>query len=166
MLQLLVRKNLLKNQIEQKYLEFIANKLDNDEFREHIKSQGYSNESIYLTFKNNFKEYLNNEDKLRLKVKKMKKEIAYINQQETLFILKLKKITLLLKKCTLLLIVNLMMMRRPFIADEAQEGNVVFSRQSSKVYLQKVIRFPSNVFTRSTYTRASKDQYLFSNQEI
>lgn len=157
-----IQNDLLKNQIEQKYLEFIANKLDNDsEFREHIKSQGYSNEQYISNIQNNFKELLNDEDKLRLKDEK--RNSIYQSARNVIHS-EIEKNNIITKEMYPTTYSQFNDDEKAFIVDEAQKGNVISANKVQSLFKESNT-IPSNVLLEDTYKKASKDIF-FSNQRL
>ena len=91
LLLVVIQNDLLKNEIKRSHLKFYADNYDtNYQFRREVENKGYSQQEFINTVKSNFKELLNEKNKLESREEK-RKEIY--QSLKTFTLLKLIKTT-------------------------------------------------------------------------
>ena len=156
-----IQNDLLKNEIKRSYLKFYADNYDtNYQFRREVENKGYSQQEFINTVKSNFKELLNEKNKLESREEK-RKEIY--QSAKDVYLTEIDKNNLIVQQMYPKSHNQFSNDEKAFIVDEAQKGNII--KASNVQYLFKQNNYiPSNVFLEDTYKKASKDIFFSERQ--
>lgn len=157
-----IQNDLLKNEIKRSHLKFYADNYDtNYQFRREVENKGYSQQEFINTVKSNFKELLNEKNKLESREEK-RKEIY--QSAKDVFLTESEKNNLIVQQMYPKSHNQFSNDEKAFIVDEAQKGNII--KASNVQYLFKQNNnIPTNVLLEDTYKKASKDIF-FSERNL
>ena len=157
-----IQNDLLKNKIKRRQLEFYADNYDtNYQFRRDVESKGYSQQEFINTVKSNFKELLNEKNKLESREEK-RKEIY--QSAKDVYLTESAKNNLIVQQMYPNSHKQFSSDEKAFIVDEAQKGNII--KASNVQYLFKQSNnIPTDVLLEDTYKKASKDIF-FSERNL
>ncbi|WP_369352397.1 MobA/MobL family protein [Staphylococcus epidermidis] len=157
-----IQNDLLKNEIKRRQLKFYADNYDtNYQFRRDIESKGYTQQEFINTVKSNFKELLNEKNKLESREEK-RKEIY--QSAKDVYLTESEKNNLIVQQMYPNSHKQFSSDEKAFIVDEAQKGNII--KVSHVQYLFKQNNnIPTDVFLEDTYKKASKDIF-FSERHL
>lgn len=157
-----IQNDLLKNKIKRIQLKFYADNYDtNYQFRRDVESKGYSQQEFINTVKSNFKELLNEKNKLESREEK-RKEIY--QSAKDVYLTESEKNNLIVQQMYPNSHKQFSSDEKAFIVDEAQKGNII--KASNVQYLFKQSNnIPTNVLLEDTYKKASKDIF-FSKRNL
>lgn len=157
-----VQNDLLKNSIEQSYLQYIADKFDNDiEYRNDINSQGISNEQFINDVQNRFRNLLDDEERLISKDNK-RKEIY--QSARNVYHTEIEKNNIIVSQMYPTTHDQFTNDEKAFIVDEAQKGNII-SANNVQYLFKEQSNIPSDILLEDSYKKASKDIF-FSKQKL
>ena len=157
-----IQNDLLKNQIEQSYLEYVADKFDNDnEFRNDIHRKGLSDEQFMSNVQDQFRELLNQEENLNKKDVK-RKEIY--QSARNIYYSEIEKNNMIVSQMYPTTHDQYTNDEKAFIVDEAQKGNIISAPNVQHMFKEKSL-IPKDVLLEDTYKKASKDIF-FSKQKL
>ncbi|RIL19588.1 MobA/MobL family protein [Staphylococcus gallinarum] len=157
-----VQNDLLKNSIEQSYLQYIADKFDNDiEYRNDINSQGISNEQFINDVQNRFRNLLDDEERLISKDNK-RKEIY--QSARNVYHTEIEKNNIIVSQMYPTTHEQFTNDEKAFIVDEAQKGNII-SANNVQYLFKEQSNIPSDILLEDSYKKASKDIF-FSKQKL
>lgn len=157
-----VQNDLLKNQIEQSYLEYIADKFDNDnEFRSNIHRKGLSDEQFISNVQDQFRNLLDQEENLNNKDNK-RKEIY--QSARNIYHSEIEKNNMIVSQMYPTTHDQYTDDEKAFIVDEAQKGNIISAPNVQHMFKEKSV-IPTDVLLEDTYKKASKDIF-FSKQKL
>ncbi|WP_368909353.1 MobA/MobL family protein [Staphylococcus hominis] len=157
-----IQNDLLKNEIKRRQLKFYADNYDtNYQFRKDVESKGYSQQEFINTVKSNFKELLNEKNKLETREEK-RKEIY--QSAKDVYLTESEKNNLIVQQMYPNSHKQFSSDEKAFIVDEAQKGNII--KASNVQYLFKQSNnIPTDVLLEDTYKKASKDIF-FSERNL
>ncbi|WP_145426234.1 MobA/MobL family protein [Staphylococcus haemolyticus] len=157
-----IQNDLLKNEIKRSHLKFYADNYDtNYQFRREVENKGYSQQEFINTVKSNFKELLNEKNKLESREEK-RKEIY--QSAKDVYLTEIDKNNLIVQQMYPKSHNQFSNDEKAFIVDEAQKGNII--KASNVQYLFKQNNnIPTNVLLEDTYKKASKDIF-FSKRNL
>lgn len=157
-----IQNDLLKNEIKRSQLKFYADNYDtNYQFRRDVESKGYSQQEFINTVKSNFKELLNEKNKLESREEK-RKEIY--QSAKDVYLTESAKNNLIVQQMYPNSHKQFSSDEKAFIVDEAQKGNII--KASNVQYLFKQSNnIPTDVLLEDTYKKASKDIF-FSERNL
>lgn len=157
-----IQNDLLKNKIKRSHLKFYADNYDtNYQFRREVENKGYSQQEFINTVKSNFKELLNEKNKLESREEK-RKEIY--QSAKDVYLTEIDKNNLIVQQMYPKSHNQFSNDEKAFIVDEAQKGNII--KASNVQYLFKQNNnIPTNVLLEDTYKKASKDIF-FSKRNL
>ncbi|MCH4334950.1 MobA/MobL family protein [Staphylococcus haemolyticus] len=157
-----IQNDLLKNEIKRSHLKFYADNYDtNYQFRREVENKGYSQQEFINTVKSNFKELLNEKNKLESREEK-RKEIY--QSAKDVYLTEIDKNNLIVQQMYPKSHNQFSNDEKAFIVDEAQKGNII--KASNVQYLFKQNNnIPTNVLLEDTYKKASKDIF-FSERNL
>lgn len=157
-----IQNDLLKNEIKRSHLKFYADNYDtNYQFRREVENKGYSQQEFINTVKSNFKELLNEKNKLENREEK-RKEIY--QSAKDVYLTEIDKNNLIVQQMYPKSHNQFSNDEKAFIVDEAQKGNII--KASNVQYLFKQNNnIPTNVLLEDTYKKASKDIF-FSKRNL
>lgn len=157
-----IQNDLLKNEIKRSHLKFYADNYDtNYKFRREVENKGYSQQEFINTVKSNFKELLNEKNKLESREEK-RKEIY--QSAKDVYLTEIDKNNLIVQQMYPKSHNQFSNDEKAFIVDEAQKGNII--KASNVQYLFKQNNnIPTNVLLEDTYKKASKDIF-FSKRNL
>ena len=157
-----IQNDLLKNEIKRRQLEFYANNYDiNYQFRRDIESKGYSQQEFINTVKSNYKELLNEKNKLESREEK-RKEIY--QSAKDVYKTEIEKNNLIVQQMYPNSHKQFSNDEKAFIVDEAQKGNIIKASHVQYLFKQNN-NIPTDVFVEDTYKKASKDIF-FSERNL
>lgn len=157
-----VQNDLLKNSIEQSYLQYIADKFDNDiEYRNDINSKGISNEQFINDVQNRFRNLLDDEERLISKDNK-RKEIY--QSARNVYHTEIEKNNIIVSQMYPTTHEQFTNDEKAFIVDEAQKGNII-SANNVQYLFKEQSNIPSDILLEDSYKKASKDIF-FSKQKL
>ncbi|MGV3144190.1 MobA/MobL family protein [Staphylococcus simulans] len=157
-----IQNDLLKNEIKRTQLKFYADNYDtNHQFRKEVESKGYTQQEFINTVKSNFKELLNEKNKLENREEK-RKEIY--QSAKDVYLTESAKNNLIVQQMYPNSHNQFSSDEKAFIVDEAQKGNII--KASNVQYLFKQNNnIPTDVLLEDTYKKASKDIF-FSERNL
>ena len=157
-----IQNDLLKNKIKRSHLKFYADNYDtNYQFRREVENKGYSQQEFINTVKSNFKELLNEKNKLESREEK-RKEIY--QSAKDVYLTEIDKNNLIVQQMYPKSHNQFSNDEKAFIVDEAQKGNII--KASNVQYLFKQNNnIPNDVLLEDTYKKASKDIF-FSQKHL
>lgn len=157
-----IQNDLLKNEIKRRQLKFYAENFDiNYQFRRKIESKGYSQHEFINTVKSNFKELLNEKNKLETREEK-RKEIY--QSAKDVYLTESEKNNLIVQQMYPKSHHRFSNDEKAFIIDEAQKGNFIKATNVQYLFKQNS-HIPSDVLLEDTYKKASKDIF-FSERNL
>lgn len=157
-----VQNDLLKNSIEQSYLQYIADKFDNDiEYRNNINSKGISNEQFINDVQNRFRNLLDDEERLITKDNK-RKEIY--QSARNVYHTEIEKNNIIVSQMYPTTHDQFTNDEKAFIVDEAQKGNII-SANNVQYLFKEQSNIPNDILLEDSYKKASKDIF-FSKQKL
>ena len=157
-----IQNDLLKNEIKRRQLEFYANNYDiNYQFRRDIESKGYSQQEFINTVKSNYKELLNEKNKLESREEK-RKEIY--QSAKDVYLTEIEKNNLIVQQMYPYSHNQFSSDEKAFIVDEAQKSNIIKASHVQYLFKQNN-NIPTDVFVEDTYKKASKDIF-FSERNL
>ncbi|MCI2928332.1 MobA/MobL family protein [Staphylococcus hominis] len=156
-----IQNDLLKNEIKRSQLKFYADNYDtNYQFRREVESKGYNQQEFIDTVKSNFKELLNEKNKLESKEEK-RKEIY--QSAKDVYLTESEKNNLIVQQMYPKSHHRFSNDEKAFIVDEAQKGNFIKATNVKYLFKQNN-HIPSDVFLEDTYKKASKDIFFSERQ--
>lgn len=157
-----IQNDLLKNKIKRSQLEFYADNYDtNYQFRRDIESKGYSQQAFINTVKFNYKELLNEKNKLESREEK-RKEIY--QSAKDVYKTEIEKNNLIVQQMYPNSHKQFSNDEKAFIVDEAQKSNIIKASHVQYLFKQNN-NIPTDVFVEDTYKKASKDIF-FSERNL
>lgn len=157
-----IQNDLLKNEIKRRQLEFYADNYDtNYQFRRDIESKGYSQQAFVNTVKTNYKDLLNEKNKLESREEK-RKEIY--QSAKDVYLTESEKNNLIVQQMYPNSHKQFSSDEKAFIVDEAQKGNIIKASHVQYLFKQNN-NIPTDVFVEDTYKKASKDIF-FSERNL
>ena len=157
-----IQNDLLKNEIKRRQLKFYAENFDiNYQFRRKIESKGYSQHEFINTVKSNFKELLNEKNKLETREEK-RKEIY--QSAKDVYLTESEKNNLIVQQMYPKSHHRFSNDEKAFIIDEAQKGNFIKATNVQYLFKQNS-HIPLDVLLEDTYKKASKDIF-FSERNL
>ena len=157
-----IQNDLLKNEIKRSQLKFYADNYDtNYQFRREVENKGYSQQEFINTVKSNFKELLNEKNKLESREEK-RKEIY--QSAKDVYLTESEKNSIIVQQMYPKSHHHFNNDEKAFIVAEAQKGN--FIKATDVQYLfKKDNNIPNDVLLEDTYKKASKDIF-FSERHL
>lgn len=157
-----VQNDLLKNRIEQSYLEYIADKFDNDDsYKNDIYNQGLSNEQFINNVQERFRTLLDEEENLINKDDKRKEIYQYARN---IYHFEIEKNNIIISQMYPTTHDQFTDDEKAFIVEEAQKGNIISSNNVQSLFKEQS-DIPSDILIEDTYKKASKDIF-FSKQKL
>ncbi|MCG2223272.1 MobA/MobL family protein [Staphylococcus epidermidis] len=157
-----IQNDLLKNEIKRRQLKFYADNYDtNYQFRRDIESQGYSQQTFINTVKSNYKELLNEKNKLESREEKRK---DIYQSAKDVYLTEIEKNNLIVQQMYPYSHNQFSSDEKAFIVDEAQKGNIIKASHVQYLFKQNN-HIPTDVFVEDTYKKASKDIF-FSERNL
>ncbi|MCG1869329.1 MobA/MobL family protein [Staphylococcus epidermidis] len=157
-----IQNDLLKNEIKRRQLKFYADNYDtNYQFRRDIESKGYSQQAFVNTVKTNYKDLLNEKNKLESREEK-RKEIY--QSAKDVYLTESEKNNLIVQQMYPHSHKQFSRDEKAFIVDEAQKGNIIKASHVQYLFKQNN-NIPTDVFVEDTYKKASKDIF-FSERNL
>ena len=157
-----IQNDLLKNEIKRRQLKFYADNYDtNYQFRRDIESKGYSQQAFINTVKSNYKELLNEKNKLESREEK-RKEIY--QSAKDVYLTEIEKYNLIVQQMYPYSHNQFSSDEKAFIVDEAQKSNIIKASHVQYLFKQNN-NIPTDVFVEDTYKKASKDIF-FSERNL
>ncbi|MGX0171375.1 MobA/MobL family protein [Staphylococcus hominis] len=157
-----IQNDLLKNEIKRRQLKFYADNYDtNYQFRRDIETKGYSPQEFINTVKSNYKELLNEKNKLESREEK-RKEIY--QSAKDVYLTESEKNNIIVQQMYPKSHHRFSNDEKAFIVDEAQKGNFIKATNVKYLFKQNN-HIPSDVFLEDTYKKASKDIF-FSERKL
>lgn len=157
-----IQNDLLKNEIKRSQLKFYADNYDtNYQFRREVENKGYSQQEFINTVKSNFKELLNEKNKLESREEK-RKEIYQLAKD--VYLTESEKNSIIVQQMYPNSHKQFSKDEKAFIVEEAQKGNII--KASNVQYLFKQNNnIPTDILLEDTYKKASKDIF-FSERHL
>lgn len=157
-----IQNDLLKNEIKRSQLKYYAKNFDiNYQFRKDVESKGYSKQEFANTIETNYKELINEKNKLETREEK-RKEIY--QSAKDVYLTENEKNNLIVQQMYPKSHHHFSNDEKAFIVDEAQKGN--FIKVTDVQYLfEQNNNIPNNVLLEDTYKKASKDIF-FSERNL
>lgn len=157
-----IQNDLLKNEIKRSQLKFYADNYDtNYQFRREVENKGYSQQEFINTVKSNFKELLNEKNKLESREEK-RKEIY--QSAKDVYLTESEKNSIIVQQMYPNSHKQFSKDEKAFIVEEAQKGNII--KASNVQYLFKQNNnIPTDILLEDTYKKASKDIF-FSERHL
>lgn len=157
-----IQNDLLKNEIKRRQLKFYADNYDtNYQFRREVESKGYSQQEFINTVKSNFKELLNEKNKLESREEK-RKEIY--QSAKDVYLTESEKNNLIIQQMYPKSHKQFSNDEKAFIVDEAQKGNFIKATNVQYQFKQNN-NIPTDILLEDTYKKASKDIF-FSERNL
>ena len=157
-----IQNDLLKNKIKRRQLKFYADNYDtNYQFRREVERKGYSQQEFINTVKSNFKELLNEKNKLESKEEK-RKEIY--QSAKDVYLTESEKNNLIVQQMYPKSHKQFSNDEKAFIVDEAQKGNFIKATNVQYQFKQNN-HIPTDILLEDTYKKASKDIF-FSERNL
>lgn len=157
-----IQNDLLKNEIKRSHLKFYAKNFDiNYQFRKDVESKGYSKQEFANTIETNYKELINEKNKLETREEK-RKEIY--QSAKDVYITENEKNNLIVQQMYPKSHHHFSNDEKAFIVDEAQKGNFIKATDVQYLFKQNN-NIPNNVLLEDTYKKASKDIF-FSERNL
>ncbi|MEB6261447.1 MobA/MobL family protein [Staphylococcus haemolyticus] len=157
-----IQNDLLKNEIKRRQLKFYADNYDtNYQFRRDIEIKRYSQQAFVNTVKSNYKELLNEKNKLESREEK-RKEIY--QSAKDVYLTEIEKNNLIVQQMYPYSHNQFSSDEKAFIVDEAQKGNIIKASHVQYLFKQNN-NIPTDVFVEDTYKKASKDIF-FSERNL
>lgn len=157
-----VQNDLLKNNIEQSYLQYIADKFDNDiEYRNDINSKGITNEQFINDVQNRFRQLLDDEERL---INKDNKRKEIYQSAKNVYHTEIEKNNIIVSQMYPTTHEYFTDDEKAFIVDEAQKGNII-SANNVQYLFKEQSNIPNDILLEDSYKKASKDIF-FSKQKI
>ncbi|MCH4484484.1 MobA/MobL family protein [Staphylococcus haemolyticus] len=157
-----IQNDLLKNEIKRRQLEFYADNYDtNYQFRRDIETKGYSQQEFINTVKSNYKELLNEKNKLESREEK-RKEIY--QSAKDVYLTESEKNNIIVQQMYPKSHKQFSNDEKAFIVDEAQKGNFIKATHV-QYQLKQNNNIPNDILLEDTYKKASKDVF-FSQRHL
>ena len=157
-----IQNDLLKNEIKRRQLKFYADNYDtNYQFRREVENKRYSQQEFINTVKSNFKELLNEKNKLESREEK-RKEIY--QSAKDVYLTEIEKNQLIVQQMYPKSHYHFSDDEKSFIVDEAQKGNIIKASHVQYLFKQSN-NIPTDVLLEDTYKKASKDIF-FSERHL
>lgn len=157
-----IQNDLLKNEIKRCQLKFYAKNYDeNYQFRKEIESKGYSQQEFVNAVETNFKELLNEKNKLERREEK-RKEIY--QSAKDVYLTESEKNHLIVQQMYPKSHKQFSNDEKAFIVDEAQKGNFIKATNVQYQFKQNN-NIPTDILLEDTYKKASKDIF-FSERNL
>ncbi len=157
-----IQNDLLKNEIKRRQLKFYADNYDtNYQFRRDIETKGYSQQEFINTVKSNYKELLNEKNKLESREEK-RKEIY--QSAKDVYLTESEKNNIIVQQMYPKSHHHFSHDEKAFIVDEAQKGNFIKATHVQYLFKQNN-NIPNDVLLEDTYKKASKDIF-FSQRHL
>ena len=145
-----IQNDLLKNEIKRRQLKFYADNYDtNYQFRRDIESQGYSQQTFINTVKSNYKELLNEKNKLESREEKRK---DIYQSAKDVYLTEIEKNNLIVQQMYPYSHNQFSSDEKAFIVDEAQKGNIIKASHVQYLFKQNN-HIPTDVFVEDTYKK-------------
>ncbi|MCH4337730.1 hypothetical protein ACUXEX_000002 [Staphylococcus hominis] len=152
-----IQNDLLKNEIKRRQLEFYADNYDtNYQFRRDIETKGYSQQEFINTVKSNYKELLNEKNKLESREEK-RKEIY--QSAKDVYLTESEKNNIIVQQMYPKSHKQFSNDEKAFIVDEAQKGNFIKATHVQYQFKQNN-NIPNDILLENTYKKASKDIFF------
>ena len=157
-----IQNDLLKNEIKRSQLKYYAKNFDiNYKFRKDVESKGYNKQEFANTVETNYKDLINEKNKLETREEK-RKEIY--QSAKDVYLTENEKNNLIVQQMYPKSHHHFNNDEKAFIVDEAQKGN--FIKATDVQYLfKKDNNIPNDVLLEDTYKKASKDIF-FSERNL
>ena len=157
-----IQNDLLKNEIKRRQLKYYAKNFDiNYQFRKDVESKGYNKQEFANTVETNYKDLINEKNKLETREEK-RKEIY--QSAKNVYLTENEKNNLIVQQMYPKSHHHFNNDEKAFIVDEAQKGN--FIKATDVQYLfKKDNNIPNDVLLEDTYKKASKDIF-FSERNL
>lgn len=157
-----IQNDLLKNEIKRRQLKFYADNYDtNYQFRRDMETKGYSQQEFINTVKSNYKELLNEKNKLESREEK-RKEIY--QSAKDVYLTESEKNNIIVQQMYPKSHHHFSHDEKAFIVDEAQKGNFIKATHVQYLFKQNN-NIPNDVLLEDTYKKASKDIF-FSQRHL
>lgn len=157
-----IQNDLLKNEIKRRQLKYYAKNFDiNYQFRKDVESKGYNKQEFANTVETNYKDLINEKNKLETREEK-RKEIY--QSAKDVYLTENEKNNLIVQQMYPKSHHHFNNDEKAFIVDEAQKGN--FIKATDVQYLfKKDNNIPNDILLEDTYKKASKDIF-FSERNL
>lgn len=157
-----IQNDLLKNEIKRHQLKFYADNYDtNYQFRRDMETKGYSQQEFINTVKSNYKELLNEKNKLESREEK-RKEIY--QSAKDVYLTESEKNNIIVQQMYPKSHKQFSNDEKAFIVDEAQKGNFIKATHVQYQFKQNN-NIPTDILLENTYKKASKDIF-FSERNL
>ncbi|KKI59187.1 MobA/MobL family protein [Staphylococcus haemolyticus] len=157
-----IQNDLLKNEIKRHQLKFYADNYDtNYQFRRDMETKGYSQQEFINTVKSNYKELLNEKNKLESREEK-RKEIY--QSAKDVYLTESEKNNIIVQQMYPKSHKQFSNDEKAFIVDEAQKGNFIKATHVQYQFKQNN-NIPNDILLEDTYKKASKDVF-FSQRHL
>ncbi len=157
-----IQNDLLKNEIKRRQLKFYVDNYDtNYQFRREVENKGYSQQEFINTIKSNFKELLN--EKNRLESREEKRKEIYQSAKDV-YLTESEKNNIIVQQMYPKSHHHFSHDEKALIVDEAQKGNIIKASHVRYLFKQSN-HIPSDVLIEDTYKKASKDIF-FSERHL